>query len=273
MSTLIGLDIGTTSISAVAVEASTGALLRSVTVPNGTTWRIKKQVKDIVGSGDATMDVLPSVFLVVADLDRAMDAVNEELAQIGQEYLTYPQLSYGFDTGLPASEQIALSDAVMMRLKDRQGSFRTKFVECREEERGDFYGTYGGIFFLGLLLSLVFLLATVLIIYYKQVTEGFEDESRYGIMRKVGMTREDIRKSVNSQMLTVFILPIATAALHLGFAFPMVKRLLMLFNLRNVGLMLTVAAVTVLVFGLFYALVYKLTANAYYGIVSGRKGE
>ena len=245
----------------------------SVTVPNGTTWRIKKQVKDIVGSGDATMDVLPSVFLVVADLDRAMDAVNEELAQIGQEYLTYPQLSYGFDTGLPASEQIALSDAVMMRLKDRQGSFRTKFVECREEERGDFYGTYGGIFFLGLLLSLVFLLATVLIIYYKQVTEGFEDESRYGIMRKVGMTREDIRKSVNSQMLTVFILPLATAALHLGFAFPMVKRLLMLFNLRNVGLMLTVAAVTVLVFGLFYALVYKLTANAYYGIVSGRKGE
>ena len=245
----------------------------SVTVPNGTTWRIKKQVKDIVGSGDATMDVLPSVFLVVADLDRAMDAVNEELAQIGQEYLTYPQLSYGFDTGLPASEQIALSDAVMMRLMDRQGSFRTKFVECREEERGDFYGTYGGIFFLGLLLSLVFLLATVLIIYYKQVTEGFEDESRYGIMRKVGMTREDIRKSVNSQMLTVFILPLATAALHLGFAFPMVKRLLMLFNLRNVGLMLTVAAVTVLVFGLFYALVYKLTANAYYGIVSGRKGE
>ena len=245
----------------------------SVTVANGTTWRIKKQVKDIVGSGDATMDVLPSVFLVVADLDRAMDAVNEELAQIGQEYLTYPQLSYGFDTGLPASEQIALSDAVMMRLKDRQGSFRTKFVECREEERGDFYGTYGGIFFLGLLLSLVFLLATVLIIYYKQVTEGFEDESRYGIMRKVGMTREDIRKSVNSQMLTVFILPIATAALHLGFAFPMVKRLLMLFNLRNVGLMLTVAAVTVLVFGLFYAFVYKLTANAYYGIVSGRKGE
>ena len=72
-------------------------------------------------------------------------------------------------------------------------------------------------------------------------------------------------------MLTVFLLPLATAALHLGFAFPMVRMLLMLFNLRNTGLMLAVAAVTVLVFGLFYALVYKLTANAYYGIVSGRK--
>ena len=243
----------------------------SVTIPNGTTWRIKKQVKNIVGSGDASMDVLPSVFLVVSDLNRAMEAVNQELAQIGEEYLTYPQLSYGFDTGLPAEDQVALCDAIRMELHERQGGFYPKFVECREEERSDFYGTYGGIFFLGILLSLVFVLATVLIIYYKQVTEGYEDESRYGIMRKVGMTREDIRKSVNSQMLTVFILPIATAALHLGFAFPMVCRLLMLFNLRNVGLMLTVAAVTVLVFGLFYALVYKLTANAYYSIVSGRK--
>ncbi|MCI6957940.1 MAG: ABC transporter permease [Candidatus Faecousia sp.] len=243
----------------------------TITTANGTTWRIKKQVREIVGSGDASMDVIPSVFLVVSDLNRAMDAVNEELAEIGKEYLTHPLLAYGFDTGLPAEDQVALCDAIRMELYERQGGFYPKFVECREEERSDFYGTYGGIFFLGLLLSLVFLLATALIIYYKQVTEGYEDESRYGIMRKVGMTREDIRKSVNSQMLTVFILPIATAALHLGFAFPMVSRLLMLFNLRNVVLMLTVAAVTVLVFGLFYALVYKLTANAYYSIVSGRK--
>lgn len=243
----------------------------TITTANGTTWRIKKQVREIVGSGDASMDVIPSVFLVVSDLNRAMDAVNEELAEIGKEYLTHPLLAYGFDTGLPAEDQVALCDAIRMELYERQGGFYPKFVECREEERSDFYGTYGGIFFLGLLLSLVFLLATVLIIYYKQVTEGYEDESRYGIMRKVGMTREDIRKSVNSQMLTVFILPIATAAMHLGFAFPMVSRLLMLFNLRNVVLMLTVAAVTVLVFGLFYALVYKLTANAYYSIVSGRK--
>lgn len=243
----------------------------TITTANGTTWRIKKQVREIVGSGDASMDVLPSVFLVVSDLGRAMDAVNEELAEIGKEYLRRPELAYGFDTGLPAEDQVALCDAIRTELREQQGGFYPKFVECREEERSDFYGTYGGIFFLGLLLSLVFLLATVLIIYYKQVTEGYEDESRYGIMRKVGMTREDIRKSVNSQMLTVFILPIATAALHLGFAFPMVSRLLMLFNLRNVVLMLTVAAVTVLVFGLFYALVYKLTANAYYSIVSGRK--
>lgn len=243
----------------------------TITTANGTTWRIKKQVREIVGSGDASMDVLPSVFLVVSDLGRAMDAVNEELAEIGKEYLRRPELACGFDTGLPAEDQVALCDAIRTELRERQGGFYPKFVECREEERSDFYGTYGGIFFLGLLLSLVFLLATVLIIYYKQVTEGYEDESRYGIMRKVGMTREDIRKSVNSQMLTVFILPIATAALHLGFAFPMVSRLLMLFNLRNVVLMLTVAAVTVLVFGLFYALVYKLTANAYYSIVSGRK--
>lgn len=85
------------------------------------------------------------------------------------------------------------------------------------------------------------------------------------------MTRQDIRKSVNSQMLTVFFLPLGTAALHLCFAFPMVENLLALFNLRNTALMLAVMAVTVLVFGLLYTLIYKLTAGAYYNIVTGTK--
>ena len=119
----------------------------------------------------------------------------------------------------------------------------------------------------------MFLLATVLIIYYKQITEGYEDEGRFEIMQKVGMSRQDIRKSVNSQMLTVFALPLITAVLHLGFAFPMVQKLLMLFNLRNAALMLTVMAVTVLLFGLIYALIYKLTANAYFSIVSGGRKD
>ena len=119
----------------------------------------------------------------------------------------------------------------------------------------------------------MFLLATVLIIYYKQISEGYEDQSRFEIMQKVGMTRKDIHKSINSQMLTVFLLPFATAVLHTAFAFPMVQKLLMLFNLRNAALMLTVMAVTVLLFGLIYALIYKLTANAYFSIVSGGRKD
>ena len=122
-----------------------------------------------------------------------------------------------------------------------------------------------------MILSIVFILATVLIIYYKQLTEGYEDESRFAIMQKVGMTKEDIRKSINSQMLTVFCLPLAAAVLHLSFAFPMVQKLLALFNLRNVPLMILIMAVSVLVFGVFYGIIYKVTSNAYYAIVSGQQ--
>ena len=249
----------------------------TITTDNGTVWQVKKHTEDIMSSGNAAMDVIPSVYMVVGDLERAMDALNDELGHIGAEYISHPTFTYGFDTNLPAEEEVALCDALRLHLKELENApktgFHVQYTECREAERQDFYGTYGGIFFLGILLSLVFLLATVLIIYYKQVTEGYEDEGRFEIMQKVGMSRQDIRKSVNSQMLTVFALPLITAVLHLGFAFPMVQKLLMLFNLRNAALMLTVMAVTVLLFGLLYALIYKLTANAYFSIVSGGRKD
>lgn len=248
----------------------------TITTNDGTVWEVKKQVDDIMGGRDALVNIIPSVFLVVNDLETAIDTMNSELDDIDEVYQCSPELTYSFDTGMTAEEEIRLADAIRERIREidiaGQGDYAS-FVECREAERGDFYATFGGILFLGIILSIVFLLATVLIVYYKQITEGYEDESRFQIMRKVGMTRLDIRKSINSQMLTVFLLPLLTAALHLCFAFPMVQKLLMLFNLRNVPLMLTVMAVTVLVFGLFYAVVYKSTSNAYFSIVIGGKDD
>lgn len=246
----------------------------AVTMADGTVWKVKKQVDDIMGNSTAAMSILPSLFLVVPDLDAAAASVNFEL---GGEYGARTTLQWSFDTGLDAQEQITLAEAVKEQLRgwflsdDRD--FLYYEVECREAERGDFYGTYGGIFYLGIILSIVFLAATVLIIYYKQVTEGYEDESRFAIMRKVGMTAEDIRKSVNSQLLTVFFLPLVTAVVHTAFAFPMVRRLLALFNMCNTPLMCTVLAGSVLAFGLVYALIYKATSNAYYTIVSGLPAE
>ena len=114
-------------------------------------------------------------------------------------------------------------------------------------------------------------MATVLIIYYKQVTEGCEDEARFSIMRKVGMTAADIRRSINSQMLTVFFLPLIMAAVHTAFAFPMVQELLALFNLRNVWLSVLVTGIAIVIFGVFYGAVYKITSNAYYAIVSAKQ--
>ena len=100
-------------------------------------------------------------------------------------------------------------------------------------------------------------------------TEGFEDRARFGIMQKVGMTKEDIRRSINAQMLLVFLLPLVTAVIHLAFAFPMVRKLLMIFNLTNLPLLLQTAGISVLIFAAFYILVYRLTSNAYCAIVSG----
>ena len=247
----------------------------AIAMADGTVWQVKKQVADIMDSGDAAMDVIPSVFIVVRDLEPVINVLSHELGELYAKLYCRQSLSYSFDTDLSGTDEIALCDAIRTKIRDMdisgEGGFHTSYTECREEDREDFYGTFAGIFFLGIILSIVFLLATVLIIYYKQISEGYEDQARFETMKKVGMTTADIRKSVNSQMLTVFFLPLLTAALHLGFAFPMVQKLLALFNLRNVPLMLTVMAASVLVFGVFYAIIYKVTSNAYLSIVSGAK--
>lgn len=111
----------------------------------------------------------------------------------------------------------------------------------------------------------------MLIIYYKQISEGYEDQSRFAIMQKVGMTGSDIKKSINSQVLTVFFAPLLFAGLHLIFAFPMVWSLLQLFNLRNIVPVIAANVCSFGLFGLFYAFVYKTTAHSYYSIVSGGK--
>lgn len=244
-----------------------------ITLADGTVLTVKKQVDEMMRSGDAAMDIIPSVFLVVNDMEEITSSINAEFTN--KEYFCRPELTYGFDTGLEKNKQIRMAEVIRAHVRDLdisgEGGFYSYSVECRESERDDFYGTFGGIFYLGIILSIVFILATVLIIYYKQVTEGYEDQSRFAIMQKVGMTKRDIRRSINSQILMVFFLPLAAAILHLSFAFPMVQKLLALFNLRNVALMILIMVISVLVFGVFYGIIYKVTSNAYYLIVSEKQ--
>ncbi len=247
----------------------------TITLNDGTVWSVKEQIEDVISSGDAAMSMIPSVFIITDDIESAFKTFNAELGEISEEYMCRLELSYAFDADISNNEKIELGAAIEEAVRDMQISVDDDFysysVECKEKERADYYGLFGGIFFLGIFLSIIFLAATVLIIYYKQVTEGYEDEARFGIMRKVGMTTRDIRKSINSQMLTVFFLPLITAALHVGFAFPMVQKLLVMFNLRNTMLSILVTGIAIVVFGIFYAIVYRITSNAYYAIVSGRK--
>ena len=159
--------------------------------------------------------------------------------------------------------------AGLQSLGEQEPAFSGTTVECVGVERMDFYSTYAGLFFLGILLGIVFLLGMVLIMYYKQVSEGYEDQSRFEILQKVGMTEREIRKSVNSQVLTVFFMPLIWAGIHTAFAFPMIYRLLQLFSLHNMWLLIGITGGCFLGFGLVYVLMYLLTSKSYYKIVRG----
>lgn len=140
-------------------------------------------------------------------------------------------------------------------------------IDLRSETERDVYGLSGGFLFLGVFLGIVFLMATVLIIYYKQVSEGYEDNARFDIMRKVGLSEREARRAIRSQILTVFFMPILVAAVHIAFDFKLVVLLLRLFSLTNTGLTALCTLGTLLVFCAVYAVVYALTARSYYRIV------
>lgn len=137
----------------------------------------------------------------------------------------------------------------------------------RSKERPDAFQLYAGLFFVGIFLGLLFLVATILIIYYKQVSEGIQDRRRFEIMQKVGLTKREIRSSIRSQVLTVFFLPLVTAFVHTAFAFPMVNRCLNALSMTNVNHFLLCLALCCAVFAVFYLAVYLLTSKVYYRIV------
>lgn len=135
------------------------------------------------------------------------------------------------------------------------------------DDRTNATSLYGGIFFLGLFMGAMFLMGTVLIIYYKQVSEGYEDTRRFDIMQKVGMSHEEVKRSIHSQVLMVFFLPLIMAIVHLCFAFPMLQKILSLMQVVNLRLILLSMGGSVLLFSLFYLVIYLLTARTYYKIV------
>ena len=230
----------------------------------GPAYRIVGELNDFPALGGAVIsDVVSAIVIVVPDLDAAAAPLMAATDSTGDPMLRL-HWYYAFDTSAEEGVQVAVAEQLWESLGEGSGS-----VDSLAANRSDFFGTFGSVFFLGILLSIVFLFATVLIIYYKQISEGFEDQARFGIMQKVGMTKEDIRRSINAQMLLVFLLPLVTAVVHLTFAFPMVRKLLMLFNLTNLPLLLQTAGISVLIFAVFYILVYRLTSNAYCAIVSG----
>lgn len=236
----------------------------SFALEGGPTLRVKKMLTECFDIGSAVSDITPTVVLITKD---------------SQGFLTGATGTFqwicGFDAPETHREQAIARklSADLGKLGEGTPGLQMSMVESRENNRSGFYELNGSLLFLGVMLSIVFLFAAVLIIYYKQLSEGYEDRSRFAIMRKVGMTRREIRASINSQMLTVFASPLLMAGLHLCFAFPFLWKILMLFGLLDKVLVTWVALGCFLIFALAYALVYKRTSNTYYTIVSGAKAE
>ena len=232
------------------------------------TWKIKDQV-EFVDNGVDAMQIIPTTYLFVSDVS-VMEEMYQSYPKAGEafEFWNY----YGTDLDCSDETQSLISQEIsagLQSLGEQDPAFSGTTVECVGVEQMDFYSTYAGLFFLGILLGIVFLLGMVLIMYYKQVSEGYEDQSRFEILQKVGMTEREIRKSVNSQVLTVFFMPLIWAGIHTAFAFPMIYRLLQLFSLHNMWLLIGITGGCFLGFGLVYVLMYLLTSKSYYKIVRG----
>ena len=147
------------------------------------------------------------------------------------------------------------------------GSWERVDADSKESFTRDYYALNGGFFFLGLFLGFLFIMAAVLIIYYKQVSEGYEDRERYRIMQDVGLERRMVKSSISSQILGVFFAPLLVAAIHVAFDFQLMLHLLTMFGLHEAGVTLLCTTGTFLVFAVIYGLVYLLTARTYYRIV------
>ncbi len=266
----MGTDLKLADDETICCEYDTKYPYDTFSISGGNEYRIADRSKDFYMPEGIATDIIPGAVFVV---NRLPDKIP------GDEYKEYSLnntvFTFAFDINETPERQIEVFDYIGAKIfasdmgseSDRsQINFYTS--ECREDIRNEFYELYGGLFFLGMVLSLVFTFALVLIIYYKQISEGFEDRARFEIMRKVGMTKEEIKRSVNSQMGSVFFIPLAAAVMHLGFAFPMIYRMLRLFGLKNLWMLVGTAVISVLIFAVIYTIVYKITSNKYYSLVS-----
>ena len=167
----------------------------------------------------------------------------------------------------PDADAGLFAASVEVGTRDLDLSSSWSFTDDCRAGRTDFWASLGGFFFIGLFLGSLFLMAAVLIIYYKQISEGYEDARSFVIMQQVGMTEAEVKDSVRSQISLVFFLPLVAAACHTAGAFPMTKKILLLFGLSNTGLFLLCSAATLLIFAVVYYCIYCLTAREYYRIV------
>ena len=241
----------------------------------GQSYKVNKSFEHTYDNDLYVLSTLNGLGYIILDNNESVQElydVQEKMLGKGANYYTN-KIRFDFKSGNKKQKIAAykkVDNAVKRYFKDNKNDKKeisSYWVESRQENEKNFYLLYGGLFFLGIFLGTMFLMVTVMIIFYKQITEGYDDRERYQILEKVGMSNREVKDTIKSQIRIVFVLPIFAAAIHVTAAFPMVYRLLQMLNLNNEKLFAGCLAVTIIVFAIIYYLVFKVTSRAYYRIV------
>lgn len=228
------------------------------------TFKVKGILDSIKADSDYSANLQNSMFVVVDSMDTLV-MIDDLQKQAYGDNASYIHTSYDFN--LSKSEKMSVKEATDALIANYPGDTTYMMVDTQEGNYEDLLSLYASFLFIGIFLSFLFIMATVLIMYYKQITEGYEDKKRFEIMQKVGLNKREVKKTINSQVLTVFFLPLVVAAIHIVFAFPMIEKMLRLLYLDNTNLYIMTTVICFGVFALVYVLIYFLTSKVYYGIV------
>ncbi|WP_050642591.1 MULTISPECIES: ABC transporter permease [Clostridia] len=244
----------------VLIHMSGGEWKSDVLQIEDVSYKVKKAVSLKEEAENEVSGAVEGMVVVMSDIQQIAD-LKQQYGYEGADTIIY---SDSFNMSGKEEDKNTAAKAIEQRLAKEVAESR---IEYREAYRGEFYVMYGGFLFLGVFVGALFLMATVLIIYYKQISEGYDDRGRYQIMQKVGMSKKEVRRSIKTQVLMVFFLPLIAAIIHVAFAFKTVTKLLAVMNLTNVHLFFLCTVGTVLIFAVFYAAIFLITSKQYYRIV------
>lgn len=238
------------SVDEVLIFSISGTYGKDSIMINNQVYQIKQEFDEVSFQPKQENSLFPVYLLIVNDI------------QIFGEEDVYYSVGFNVDN----TDEVSVEFVDSLNTEFRLNSIDA-YVSGAASSRADFLMSYGGLFFLGIFFGTLFLMATVLIIYYKQVSEGYDDKERFEIMQRVGMSKQEIRKTIRVQILMVFFLPLIFMMIHIAFAFPIITKLLALFGLMNTQLFLAATIGTIVIFASIYALIFNLTAKTYYKIV------
>ena len=232
------------------------------------TLKIKKVLKEdfIFGHLPDQMNMIVpgKIYMVVKDPSKTFAGLIEKYA-VNSDYYG------GLNLDLPKDQQSKLRDSYQEKLRTYNTTLpenHAVYGSVSTFDKQEIKGMLGGMFFIGIFLSIVFMLGTVLIIYYKQISEGYEDRDRFVILQKVGLDEKQIKQTIHRQILIVFFLPLACAFIHLAFAYHMLSLILSALGVLNASLMLAVTLGVCAIFFISYIIVFAITSRSYRKIIS-----